>query len=310
MEQRKAAIIGAGVIGQGWAVTLLRYGWSVRLYDVEEQAAQVCLKEAEAAMRRVSVPDDAPPGNIQVVPDLKEALAGAEIALEAVPEKLGLKQQVLADIERHAASILPIASSTSSLLPTALARQMQHPERFVVAHPFNPSYLLPVVELVSGERTDPLVCDQVARLLESLGRRVVRVRCEIEGFIGNRLQAAVVNEAMNLVRLGAASPEDIDACISHGLALRWAFFGPFETMDMNARQGFREYASKFGNAYTELGKQLGVGESWRPADVLAIDAALHRGDAASPEDRLVRRDRALMALERVKRELELEPETR
>jgi 3-hydroxyacyl-CoA dehydrogenase len=310
MEQRKAAIIGAGVIGQGWAVTLLKYGWSVSLYDADRQASQVCLKEAEAAIRRISAPDDGPLGKVQVVPNLKEALAGAEIAIEAVPENLDLKQQVLADMECHASTALLIASSTSALLPTALARQMQHPERFVVAHPFNPSYLLPVVELVSGERTDPALADQVARILESLGRRVVRVRSEIDGFIGNRLQAAVVNEAMNLVRLGAASPEDIDACISHGLALRWAFFGPFETMDMNAREGFREYASKFGNAYTQLGRQLGVGESWRPDDVLAIDAALHRSDAASPEDRLIRRDRALMALERVKRELELEPEAR
>jgi L-gulonate 3-dehydrogenase len=296
------ALIGSGVIGRGWAVDFLLKGWAVRLYDLDDDASAAAVAEVRAAVVRLAGGDSISP-DVVAVAALADAIDGADLVIESVPERIDVKHATLAAIEAAAPADLPIASSTSSLLPSQLAEGMAHPGRFVVAHPFNPSYLIPVVEIVPGDRTVAAVADHVQAVMSGLGKRVVRLDREIEGFVGNRLQAAIVNEAMNLVRLGIASPADIDACVTDCLALRWAFFGPFETMDLNAPQGFGEYAAKFGDSYTQLGRRLGVGEAWPQDKFAMVEESVRQSAPADPEARYARRDAALDALGRVKREL-------
>lgn len=293
-------VIGAGVIGQGWAVSFAEHGWSVRIVDVVPAAAEAGA-QAAAAVLAGRVKDG---GDIAMSPSLAQAIIGAALIVEAVPENLAIKQDVLREIEAVVADDLPIVSSTSALLPSDIAATLRHPARFVVAHPFNPSYLIPLVELVPGRLTSPATTAAVKTMLDAIGKRVVELHREIEGFVGNRLQAAVINEAIHLVREGVASATDIDACISECLAMRWAFFGPFETMDQNAPNGFADYATKFGNSYAELGRKLVVGDSWQAATIAAIETALQaKLNGASRSDIYARRDAALERLAALKSEM-------
>lgn len=296
------AIIGAGVIGRGWATSFAMYGRQPRLFDRQESAAQAALRDVSAAVLRMAQDrGSASRADAKAVATISEAIEGADLIIEAVPEHLATKREVLADIERVASPSCIVLSSTSALLPTELAAEMLSPERFAVAHPFNPSYLLPVVELVPGERTSAATIDLARKHLLSIGKRVITLNREIEGFVGNRLQAALINEAMNLLRLGVATPADIDACVAQALGLRWAFHGPFATMDMNADGGVAEYARKFGASYVKLGAELGVAEPW-PMDALEeIAGQLARG--VDRESRISERDNALSNLIKLKREL-------
>lgn len=304
MPHNDVAIVGAGIIGQGWAVSFLQHGWSVAFYDTAAGAASKAAGLAREAVTALSANGATDSGHVRAFTNLGDAVADVDLIIEAVPERIDVKRSVVASIEAVASPSIPIASSTSSLLPTDIAVDMRHPERFIVAHPFNPTYLIPLVEIVPGERTDPVVTDHVHAIFTSIGKRVIRLNREIDGFVGNRLQAAIVNEAMNMVRLGIASSADIDACVSECLALRWAFFGPFETMDMNAQDGFREYAEKFGESYVELGRKLGVGEDWPAASIDAVEAGLLANSGGdSRARRFQRRDAALSALAALKRSL-------
>jgi 3-hydroxyacyl-CoA dehydrogenase len=250
-------------MGLGWAVSFCRAGWDVRLFDIDveraQTAAQTCLAICDSL--RVSARER---GAAEGSQPIDKAVSGARLVIEAVPEQLSLKQSVLNDIEQVFDPQGLVLSSTSAIPATHLASAMTNPSRFLVAHPFNPSYLLPLVELVPGEKTSEYALDTAAALLESIGQQVVKLRREIEGFVANRLQAAVVNEAVNLVAEGVVSPADVDKCLKDCLGLRWAFFGPFETMDLNAPNGFEEYAQKFGDSYVELGKKLLVANPWQP----------------------------------------------
>ncbi len=312
MEARTVTIVGCGVIGQGWAVSFVRAGWTVTFFDAEPSVAQNAIEACRRIVRRETDANansqhaqlETGIGRLQVANSLKEACAESDLVIEAVPERLDIKHKVLGDLDAVTHPNVVIASSTSALLPTALAGALKRQERFIVAHPFNPSYLIPLVELVPCPATSSTYLDSLTVMLEAIGLRPVQLRREIEGFIGNRLQAAVINEAMYLVEAGIASPEVVDACVSECLALRWAFYGPFGTMDLNAPNGFADYAAKFGSAYADLGRQLQTGRTWQPEAIASIaDALAIRSAGRSREETFAIRDRALRALSALKTHL-------
>lgn len=249
---RKAACVGAGVIGGGWVARLLWNGIDVSVHDPDPASERLCrevVANAERASVRLHGHVPARRGRLSFAPDLATAVADADIIQESAPENLDLKRRILADIDRHAAPATPIGSSTSGLLPSRLQADMAHPERFYVAHPFNPVYLLPLVELCGGERTDPAVIERAATLYQGLGMRPLRVRREIDGFIADRLLEALWREALWLVHDGVATVEEVDDAVRFGAGLRWALMGSFLTYRIaGGEQGMRHFMAQFGPA--------------------------------------------------------------
>ncbi|WP_183097178.1 3-hydroxyacyl-CoA dehydrogenase NAD-binding domain-containing protein [Mesorhizobium sp. YM1C-6-2] len=185
---------------------------------------------------------------ISVVSSLEEALEGADYVQESASEQLPLKRDLFVRLAEAAPAYCLFASSTSALLPDAIFGALPAANRCLIAHPANPPHVLPIVELVGGSATSQTTLDRAADLMASLGQDVVRVKRAAPGFVLNRLQAALVEEALALVASGIADPDDVDRTVRSGLGLRWAFAGPFETMDLNASGGFAAYAKTLGPA--------------------------------------------------------------
>ncbi|WP_072314009.1 3-hydroxyacyl-CoA dehydrogenase family protein [Agrococcus sp. Marseille-P2731] len=227
------AVLGAGVMGAGIARVFGAAGHRVRVFDVRAQAAA-----AAAASAGASAHDS-----------VEDAVAGATIVLEAAPERLELKRELIARVEAANATAI-IASNTSSIAPDALAAGMREPARLVIAHFFNPADTVPLVEVVPGPATPQESVDRVVRLLEGCGKTAVPLAQQVEGFIANRLQAALYREAMHLVELGVATPEQVDLAVTAGLGPRWALAGPFEIMDLG---GLDVWASVTDGVFPSLG---------------------------------------------------------
>ena len=245
-----AAVIGGGVIGGGWAARFLLNGWRVHIFDPDPEAAR---KISEVLVNaRASLPllaDTALPEEGQLVfcDKLEQAVAGACWIQESVPERLTVKHKVFAALQTFADDTAIIASSTSGFTPTQLRDGAAHPDQIIVAHPYNPVYLLPVVELVGG--TDNENIKTADKILTRLGMKPVILTAEIDAHIGDRLLEAVWREALWLVRDGIATTQDIDQIITHGFGLRWAQMGLFETYRMaGGEAGLRHFLEQFGPA--------------------------------------------------------------
>ena len=304
MTSDKVAIVGTGLIGRAWAVAFARGGCSVTLTDAQEGASARALEAIEetlASLAEQGLLGGAAPGDLRgrmdSAPDIETAVAGAALVQENTPENVEIKRAVTAQIAAAAGPEALLASSTSSIVPSAYSEAVAGRERCFVGHPINPPHLVPAVELVSAPWTDPAVIERAAALYGSVGMAPIRVNKEIEGFIVNRLQGALLHEAFRMLAGGYASAADIDKAISQGLGLRWSFMGPFETIDLNAPGGVRDYVERYGALYQRMS------ESQRePADWLAaLDSGLE-GEriAALPRERhgerSLWRDRRLMAL--------------
>lgn len=209
------AVLGAGVMGAGIARVFARAGHEVRVFDVDPAAAARAAESAGASAHD----------------SVEAAVDGATIVLEAAPERLELKRALLAQVEAANAAAI-IASNTSSIAPDALAAGMRDPSRLVIAHFFNPADTVPLVEVVPGPATPAATVERMTALLTAAGKTAVPLAQQVEGFIANRLQAALYREAMHLVELGIATPEQVDLAVTAGLGPRWALAGPFEVMDL------------------------------------------------------------------------------
>lgn len=209
------AVLGAGVMGAGIARVLGRAGHEVRVFDVDPAAAARAAASAGASAHA----------------SVEAAVAGATIVLEAAPERLELKRALLAQVEAANADAV-IVSNTSSIAPDALAAGMRDPSRLVIAHFFNPADTVPLVEVVPGPATPAATVERMVALLTAAGKTAVPLAQQVEGFIANRLQAALYREAMHLVERGIATPAQVDATVTAGLGPRWALAGPFEIMDL------------------------------------------------------------------------------
>ncbi len=245
-----AAVIGGGVIGAGWIARLLHNGVNVAVFDPAPDAKQkidVVLANAALAAKNLSDAPPRTPGKLKFFDAIEQAVVDAELIVEAVPEQLELKQSVYSQVESAVDSNALVASSTSGILPTKLQEKMQHPERLLVAHPFNPVYLLPLVELVGGEQTSARTIERAKETYRFLGMHPLHVRKEIEAFIADRLLEAVWREALWLVKDGVATTEEIDDAIRYGFGLRWAQMGLFETYRIaGGEKGMRHFIAQFG----------------------------------------------------------------
>jgi carnitine 3-dehydrogenase len=218
---RRVGIVGAGVIGGGWALHYLRTGFDVDVYDPSPAAQADLLRMVEASwplLDRMGLREGASPDRLTFHDTLAAAVADADLVQENAPEDGPVKRRVLADVDRAARPEVVIASSTSGFAMSMLQADCEHPERCVVGHPFNPPYLIPVVEVVGGARTDPAAVDWLVRFYASTGKRPLRLSRELPGFVGNRLQEAMWREALHMVAAGEATVEEIDASITFHLA--------------------------------------------------------------------------------------------
>jgi len=248
---RKAAVIGGGVIGAGWAARFVLNGIDVALFDTAPAIGarlDAVIANARRAWERANWPVQGQ-GAVSLAASLEMAVADADLIQESLPERLDLKQRVLAEISAAARPDALIASSTSGLLPSAIAAAMTGPQRFVVAHPFNPVYLMPLVEIVGGDKTALETLDKAAAFYAGLGMSPLKIRHEVPGFIADRLMEALWREALHLVNDGHASAAEIDTAITQGPGLRWAFIGPFMTYRLGGGQaGMRQFMQQFGPA--------------------------------------------------------------
>ena len=248
----RAGLLGGGVIGGGWAARLVLAGVDVALYDPSPDAERVVgemLANARRALRRLTLAPLPEEGTLTVVDSPEAAVAGAQFVQESAPEREPLKRELLARASRAAEADALFASSTSGLLPTRLAADMAYPERFTVGHPFNPVYLLPLVEVCGGERTAPATVARAAELYTSLGMRPLIVRREVDAFVADRLMEALWREALWLVADDVATVAEIDDAIRFGAGLRWSSMGTFLTYRIaGGEAGMRHFMAQFGPA--------------------------------------------------------------
>ena len=231
------------------------------------------------------------------VTELAAAVEGAAYVQENGPERLEDKQALFRALDEVASDRVVIASSTSGFKASAFTADLPGRGRCLVVHPVNPPHPVPLVELAPADWTDDAVVTQAREIMLAVGQAPIVVKREIDGFILNRLQAALMNEAFRLAEGGYAAPEDIDKTVSEGLGLRWSFIGPFETADLNAPGGIRDYAERYGTLLSSLGESQTAVASWRDPVVSSLEAA-RRSQVAEADlaERQAWRDRRLMAL--------------
>ena len=251
MKSIKAAgVIGAGVIGSGWIARLLLNGIDVFVYDPSKEAPKYVNKvidNAERAYKKLLTSNLPKKGKLLFSASISEVAKSCELIIEAVPERLSIKQSAYEEIESSADKNLVIASSTSGILPSDLQAKMKHPERLLVAHPFNPVYLLPLVEIVGGSKTSKNVVEETSKIFTNIGMFPLHIKKEIPAFIADRLLESVWREALWLVNDDIATTEEIDDAIRYGFGLRWAQMGLFETYRLaGGEAGMRHFISQFG----------------------------------------------------------------
>ena len=304
------AIVGTGLVGSGWAIVFARAGLRVSLYDSAPGAAErarTLIGERLDDLHEAGLLDDpaAVHARIAVAGRLAEALEGAGYVQESVLERVDVKTALMREIDALVGPHTWIGSSSSGLGASLYTEHVACRARCLVAHPLNPPYLAPIVELVPSPWTARETVAGVRALMEQVGQAPVEMKREAEGFILNRLQGVLLMEAWRLVEQGLASVEDVDKTVSQGLGLRWAFMGPFETIDLNAPGGIADYAARLGGLYQSIASSTREHRTWEPELIGMVEAqrrtVLAADDLASRSEW---RDRRLMALARHKREMD------
>ena len=246
----KAACIGGGVIGGGWAARFLLAGIDVRLFDPHPETERIVGEVIANADRAYGLLTNAPlptRGRLTFSPNLADAVSGAEWVQESVPERLDLKRRVLTEIDAACPADALIGSSTSGLLPSELQADLVHPERLFVAHPYNPVYLLPLVEIVGGAATTKAAISRARAVLDAIGMKGVVINREIEAFVGDRLLEALWREALWLIKDDICDVETLDDVIRYSFGLRWAQMGLFQTYRIaGGEAGMRHFLAQFG----------------------------------------------------------------
>ena len=305
------AIVGGGSIGVAFAIVFARAGCLARVYDPDAQRralipGELAARLADLAQAGLLAEEpSAVAERVEVVDTLEKAAHDAQLVQECAPEEVQTKRELFERLDAIAPADAILASASSALPASAFASALAGRARCLVAHPGNPPYLIPVIEIVPAPFTDRAVADRAQALYRSAGLSPIRVAREVEGFVFNRLQGAVLREAYCLVRDGVASVEDVDTVVREGLGLRWSFIGPFETVDLNTRGGIVSHAQKMGPAYERMGAERGQHDPWTTE--LVAEVAAQRRDLLPLEHweaRVRWRDRRLMALARHRRELD------
>jgi 3-hydroxyacyl-CoA dehydrogenase len=276
-----AAIVGAGLIGRAWAHVFARAGWEVRVWDPEARQREAAAGLIERSLHDlaghglVSDPDGAAK-RIRVFATLEEAVAGADYVQESGPEVLEVKKASFAQLDRAAPATAVLASSTSAIVASKFTAELPGRARCIVAHPVNPPHLVPVVEVCGAPWTAPATKARTLEVLRAVGQVPIDVKREVDGFILNRLQVALLTEAFRLVQEGYVSPRDLDHTIADGLGLRWAFMGPFETIELNAPGGVADYCERYVPWFRRYIADLPPASVWDDAQWKLAAAAWNR----------------------------------
>ena len=305
----ETAVIGTGFVGRAWAISFARSGANVRLWDQAEGAARQATQYISGVLEDLARNDllngQAPAvvlARISAADTLEEALAEAGHVQENTPEVLETKIKVFARLDAVARADAVLASSTSALLPSRFTEALKGRGRCLVVHPINPPYLIPAAEVVPAPWTSPETVERTRSFLIGAGHAPLVMKKELDGFIMNRMQGALLEEAFRLVADGYASVEDVDTGIREGLALRWSFMGPFETIDLNAPGGVRDYAERYQGIYENLFPQMQRRVDWTGEVMNTVEADRRkRLPAAELQQRQVWRDKQLMMLAAHKR---------
>ncbi len=308
MTRAPIACVGTGLVGRAWAIVFARAGHPVRLFDETQATAEAALAFARDMLPALAEEDlldlspEAVLANLTIAPTLDAALDGVAHVQESTPEDLEIKRRVFARLDAAADPPTTLASSSSALLPSAFTEGLAHRHRCLVVHPINPPYLVPAAEVVPAPWTAPETVAAAADLLRACGMAPIVMERELDGFVMNRLQGVLLEEAFRLVEGGYASIEDVDIGIREGLALRWSFMGPFETIDLNAPGGVRDYATRYQQIYERLFPSMQRRTDWSGPVMDRIEAdRRERLPASQLAERQRWRDRRLMALAAHKR---------
>ena len=270
---KQIALVGTGTIGSAWAAHFLAQGFDIMATDPSpnaEDKLRAIVERAWPVLTQLGLAEGASRERLQFTESIGEAVEKADFIQESVPEREAIKDQVIADISHAAKPDVIIASSTSGIVPTRLQKHCKHPERFLVGHPFNPVYLMPLVEVVGGQQTSPEAIQWAMDFYQSCGKTPLHCRTEIYGHLANRLQDALRVEALQLVVEGLATTAEIDTALTAGPGMRWALLGTFFTANMAAEGGLAEVlGGKFGNDYCSYAQ--GPTLDTQTIDAMALD---------------------------------------
>ena len=298
------AIVGSGLIGRAWAITFARAGHEVRVYDQAQGQAEKAIGFAHAMAKPLEQEGllegqtaDQVIARLKPAKNLEEAVDGVVHVQENTPEDVEIKKKVFSELDAVAAPETVLSSSTSAILPSFFTEHLKGRGRCVVMHPINPPYLIPAAEIVPAPWTTPETVEKTRKLAIASGQAPIVMKRELDGFVMNRMQGALLEEAWRLVADGYASIEDVDVGIRDGLALRWSFMGPFETMDLNAPGGIKDYAQRYQQIYERLFSSMQRRVDWSGEVMKTVEKDRRK---LVPEKDLQKRqewrDRRLMAL--------------
>jgi L-gulonate 3-dehydrogenase len=300
----KVAMIGSGIIGRAFAICFSRGGYEVALWDPVDGVTEAAIPTIEGTVRDLEENDllnghgaSAVMSRIGIADSIEAAVEGAIHVQENAPEKLEVKKEMFARLDRMAPKDAVLASSSSSIVCSLFTEDLEGRHRCLIVHPTNPPYVVPILELVPAPWTDPAITQRTRERLEAMGQAPITLNKEIPGFIMNRFQAPVLIEAFRLVAMGVASPADVDKAMSEGISQRWSFIGPFEVGDLNAPGGFREYAERYEQVQRMLAETQ---RDFIPFAGPLLDHIVAERRKVLPFDKLKERaqwrDRRLMAL--------------
>jgi 3-hydroxyacyl-CoA dehydrogenase len=299
----RIGIVGAGLIGRAWAIVFARAGFPVVLHDRSDAILDGSFAAIDTSLRDLASAGLLPEAPTAVrnrmsrAASLADAVRGAAYVQESGPELPATKREIFAAMDEVAAPETILASSTSAIPGSSFTEALRGRARCLVVHPVNPPHLVPVVELCGAPWTTPEVIARTRGLMERAGQVPITVNRELEGFVLNRLQAALLNEAFRLIDGGYVSPDDLDKTIKDGLGLRWAFMGPMETIDLNAPAGVADYMRRYSPFFRRLDDEMKAAAPWRDTVAPALEADRRRQVAADQLGaRQAWRDRRLMAL--------------
>ncbi|HEX4253194.1 MAG TPA: 3-hydroxyacyl-CoA dehydrogenase NAD-binding domain-containing protein [Pseudonocardia sp.] len=299
---RTVACIGAGVIGGGWVAHFLARGYQVRAWDPAPDAAEKLARlvgNAWPALTELGLAEGADQANLTVLPTLAEAVTGAGFVQESAPEDLGLKRKLLAEIDAATPAGVVIASSTSGYSMSEMQVDAATPERLVVGHPFNPPYLIPLVEVVGGQLTEAWATSWASEFYRHVGKSVITMDNELPGFIANRLQEALWREALHMVANGEATVEQIDIAITDGPGLRWPAQGPMLTFHLAGGEGgMAHMLDHFGPSLKSPWTRLEAPELTPKLRDAVVDGCDSEAAGRSIAELVAERDRAIIAVQR------------
>ncbi len=306
----RVAIVGSGFIGRAWAISYARAGHEVVLWDTVPDAPDRALDYIAGVLPELSANGllrGTEPAQVRsrlsTAETLERALDGVDHVQENTPEDVEVKRKVFARLDAAAPATAVLASSSSAILPSKFTQGLKGRARCLVVHPINPPYLVPAAEVVPAPWTDPAVVDRTREFLISAGHAPIVMKKELDGFVMNRMQAALMEEAFRLVADGYASIEDVDVGIREGLALRWSFMGPFETIDLNAPGGVRDYVERYQGIFERLHPSQQRRVDWLGEVMDRVEGDRRKNLPADKlGERQVWRDRRLMALAAHKRQ--------